>query len=590
MEEKIRQWLEELDLFSIKSEIEMKLAYHRFISGCKDAGIDVTEWENFADLQRFVKTNHVRLKTDGFKAKKFQSVYHAAKTCSSDDAERKVLHGFFITEKRDQIVSTDGRRLLILPYSGSLPSGSWDLHTGKSLRLLNKMTYDEYKTEAAKEDVTHPVFDMRNGFCAPRNLVFADGLWFNPVEGTYPNYMSVVPNKMSSPEAITQEWLNTLFAVKRLYGLLGQVERLVNVFFQDWTTTFNSDFLLDGIYAISAFCGYEWMKIMVDHTGGGNAFGPCTITCKNSNALYALMPYRDFSDKITVNYKPGTEISLPEGEKRQIKLHKIQTAEKVIRSAARIKKYPVTFTVDGMDFKIIKQEDEKLVIRKSDVKEMEYFEYFIRDTSDWSTSAAITVCEWIERIKYLKKHPEGVEPEKADPVESSPVEVPAIVESNIIVARPAPIETPVSKPEVPDVPEVTADSSPAPETSVAPVKPVVRFVPGLPDDDNGVQDVAEESPVQYTNRPVGSKYARTQEERRLNNLKFEQMTIYNGIRRMESRLAFIHRILDEGETLSPSTYVDKKGKPHYVVNKNFLGKTAYEYAESLLNGGERITA
>jgi len=40
MENRIRQWLEGLDLFSIKSEDGMKLAYHRFISGCKDAGLD----------------------------------------------------------------------------------------------------------------------------------------------------------------------------------------------------------------------------------------------------------------------------------------------------------------------------------------------------------------------------------------------------------------------------------------------------------------------------------------------------------------------------------------------------------------------
>lgn len=170
-------------MFSIKSEDEMKLAYHRFITGCKDAGLETKGWENIADLKKFVKHNHVPLKTIESKPKKFPSVYHAIKRCSSEDESRKVLFGFYIPEDRKTIVSTDGRRLLILPYSGSLPSGNWDLYTGKALKMLNKMTYDEYKQEAGKEDLTHPIFDMRNGFCAPRNLVFADGLWFNPVEG-----------------------------------------------------------------------------------------------------------------------------------------------------------------------------------------------------------------------------------------------------------------------------------------------------------------------------------------------------------------------------------------------------------------------
>jgi hypothetical protein len=493
MENRIRQWLEDLDLFSIKSEDEMKLAYHRFISGCNADGLDAKGWENLADLKQFVKHNNVPLKTVDCKPKKIRSIYHAMKTCSSEDESRKVLFGFYIPENQKTIVSTDGRRLLILPYSGSLPAGNWDLYQGKALKMLEKMTYDEYKSIMASDNATHPIYsNVVKDFC---DLIYADGFWFQKTEGVYPNYMSVIPDEKNRVHAgeLTKDWIaglkSCLHLQKLLYGKKSADGGVVGLSLQDdCFIDINGEFLNDCFEILPQFCGNETVKFEVSRDNA--EYGPFMFSTK-SGALYVQMPMRGGSNHT------GYIIN-------QMQL------------------------LNG---------------------------------------------KWVNTAPAAPVH---VEPAKA---ESPAPEVPAIVESNIIVARPAPIETPasVSEPEVPaDVPSV-------------PVKPVVRFTPGLPDSNN---DAPEESPIETgeSKPPVGSKYARTQEERMVNNLKFEQMTIYNGIRRMESRLAFIHRILDDGEKLSPSMYTDKKGKPHYVVNKNFMGKTAYEYAERLLNGGGRITA
>ncbi len=517
MESRIKEWLENLDLLTIKSPNEMKLRYHAFITACKGDGLDVSGHDDIASLGRFLARNHVALRTNDSKPKKIKSIYHAVKTCSSEDESRKVLHGFLITEKRNQIVATDGRRLLSLPYSGSLDAGAWDLYNGKALKTLQYMTPDEYKV--AMKDDNHPIHFtsvVKDYF----DLTYADGYWFKKCEGTYPNYQSVIPDDDTQVPAgaITQGWFNGLKSALYLQKLLelqdhGTVSLNLKVMqptesggreLQDIPVSLNACFLNDGFEVLLQFSNGE--KIILDCDATCASISPLVFSAK-CGAMYVVMPMRGDNPN-----------------------------DKTFSGFAINKMQSVT----------------------------------------------------------------GEKPKEATPVQTVPAQVETVPEEAAkaevpAIESPAPVETPVQvEPEVPaeirsaadviDVPAVPADVSSA---------PVVRFTPGLPDSDNDAPETTPAAPAD-ANKPIGSKYTwakMTPEERMVNNLKFEQLTFYKNVRRMESRLAFIHRILDEGEKLILNAFTDKKkGKLHYTVNGNFLGKNAYEYAERLINGGERIVA
>jgi len=78
-------------------------------------------------------------------------------------------------------------------------------------------------------------------------------------------------------------------------------------------------------------------------------------------------------------------------------------------------------------------------------------------------------------------------------------------------------------------------------------------------------------------------------DRVIKNLLFQQPMRLNSKVWISSRLDFIHQTLESGK-LAIAKYLDKKGKYHWLINKQFVGKIAYEYAEHLLAGGQRVDA
>lgn len=311
MENRIKNWLENLDIHAIKNPDEMKLHWHNFIQTCQADGMDIAGFDTIDALKKYVAKNHVALQTKECKPKKkSRSIYHAAKTCSSTDESRKVLFGFYIPEDRKTIVSTDGRRLLILPYSGSLPAGSWDLYTGRALKMLEKMTYDEY--DAAMQDLAHPLHS-----CAIKdygNLTYADGFWFQKLEGDYPDYMSVLPDEcrltdVCKPDASWYHGLQSALKMKKLLefdsieiGLDLQVlqSKLIEkdesgtkkytseLELEDLHFCFNGKFFYDCFEILPQFCDFEKMNFRCCIDAAKES--PIMVSSEDGSAFYVLMP------------------------------------------------------------------------------------------------------------------------------------------------------------------------------------------------------------------------------------------------------------------------------------------------------------
>lgn len=361
MENRIKNWLESLDLFSIKTADEMKLQWHNFIQACQADDIDTTGFDTIDALKTYVAKHHVALQTKECKPKKFRSIYHAMKTCSSSDESRKVLFGFYIPEDRKTIVSTDGRRLLILPYSGSLPAGNWDLYQGKALKILKKMTYDEYKEVIQSDDTNHPIYsNVVKDFC---DLIYADGFWFQKVEGVYPDYMSVLPDEckltdVCKPDASWHHGLQSALKLQKLLefdsvkiGLDLQVlqsqliekdesgtEKYTDALEpKDLHFYFNGKFFNDCFEILPQFCDFEKTKFRccIDDAANGK---PIIISSEDGSAFYVLMPMRgddNTSNGFTVNRmqkapeKPVKKSAKPTAPEKPVIVEPVQEVQEV---------------------------------------------------------------------------------------------------------------------------------------------------------------------------------------------------------------------------------------------------------------------
>lgn len=361
MENRIKNWLENLDIHAIKNTDEMKLQWHNFIQECQADGIDTTGYDTIASLKEFLAENHVALKTVVKKPRKFRSIYHAMKTCSSSDESRKFLFGFYIPEDRKTIVSTDGRRLLILPYSGSLPAGNWDLYQGKALKILKKMTYDEYKEVIQSDDTTHPIYsNLVKDFC---DLIYADGFWFKKIEGVYPDYMSVLPaeNKLTNVCTPDASWYHGLQSALKLQKILEFDSIEIGLDLQvlqsqliekdesgtekytdalepkDLHFCFNGKFFNDCFEILPQFCDFEKMKFRccIDDATGK----PIIVSSEDGSAFYVLMPMRgddNTSNGFTVNQmqkapeKPAKKSAKPAAPEKPAIAEPVQEAQEVL--------------------------------------------------------------------------------------------------------------------------------------------------------------------------------------------------------------------------------------------------------------------
>lgn len=361
MENRIKNWLENLDIHAIKNTDEMKLQWHNFIQECQADGIDTTSYDTIDALKTYVAKKHVGLQTKECKQKKFRSIYHAIKTCSSVDKTRRVLFGFYIPEDRKTIVSTDGRRLLILPYSGSLPAGNWDLYQGKALKMLEKMTYDEYKSIMASDNANHPIYsNLVKDFC---DLIYADGFWFQKIEGVYPDYMSVLPaeNKLTNVCTPDASWYHGLQSALKLQKLLefdsveigldlpvlqskligkdesGTKKYTSDLALEDLHFCFNGKFFNDCFEILPQFCDFEKMKFRCCIDAANES--PVMICSEDRSAFYVLMPMRDdnnTSNGFTVNQmqvapeKPVKKSAKPTTPEKPAIAEPVQEAQEVL--------------------------------------------------------------------------------------------------------------------------------------------------------------------------------------------------------------------------------------------------------------------
>lgn len=359
MENRIKNWLENLDIHAIKNSDEMKVHWHNFVQACQADGMDITGFDTIDALKKYVAKNHVALQTKECKPKKLRSIYHAVKTCSSTDESRKVLFGFYIPEDRKTIVSTDGRRLLILPYSGSLPAGNWDLYAGKALKMLEKMTYDEY--DAAMQDLAHPLHS-----CAIKdygNLTYADGFWFQKLEGDYPDYMSVLPDECKLTDVCKPDasWYHGLQSALKLQKLLefssveigldlqvlqskmivkdesGDKKYTSELELEDLHFCFNGKFFNDCFEILPQFCDFEKMKFRCCIDAAKE--GPIMVSSEDGSAFYVLMPMRgdgNTSNGFTVNQmqkapqKPAKKSAKPAAPEKPAIVEPVQEVQEVL--------------------------------------------------------------------------------------------------------------------------------------------------------------------------------------------------------------------------------------------------------------------
>jgi len=361
MENRIKNWLENLDIHAIKNPDEMKLHWHNFIQTCQADGMDITGFDTIDALKTYVAKKHVALQTKECKPKKFRSIYHAVKTCSSTDESRKFIRGFYITEKADQIVSTDGRRLLVLPYSGSLPTGNYDLYAGKALKILEKITYEEYKTIMASDNATHPIYsNLVKDFC---DLIYADGFWFQKVEGDYPDYMSVLPDEckltdVCKPDLSWYHGLQSALKLKKLLEfsseaigfdlqvlqskLIGKDESGTKKYtdkleLEDLHFFFNGKFFNDCFEILPQFCDFEKMKFRCCIDAANES--PVMVSSEDGSVFYVLMPMRgddNTSNGFTVNQmqkapeKPAKKSAKPAAPEKPAIVEPVQEVQDVL--------------------------------------------------------------------------------------------------------------------------------------------------------------------------------------------------------------------------------------------------------------------
>ena len=197
----------------------------------------------------------VPLDTPDFKPLKPKDAIKALYPITSDDANRYVLHGVFITEVKGRMVAvaTDGRRLIVTPYAGDL-----------------------------KPDTIYSAGRVKPSQKNPKAI--AEG---GVIDGNFPNFQQVIPEKGNMAIPLTSE----------MFQLLRQLERANKIIEGKGYTasfrlasgdyiTFDSSFLLSEIKALQQ-AGYPEITMRFK-----DAMSPVVLETSDPQALGVLMPMR----------------------------------------------------------------------------------------------------------------------------------------------------------------------------------------------------------------------------------------------------------------------------------------------------------
>jgi hypothetical protein len=457
----VKQFFQDLDVTAIKNNDAFKVLWTKF---CAEHASELQDGDENIDGYR---QEHIPLTVKNVKVPVKKNIYDRIMIAASKDQTRKHLSGFLITEDGKQIVSTDGRRLAILPYNGDLLPGIWKpIKDNKILSALMSYTYEEYlrdwklfhdeKNPLPDEHPLRKNFNIGFAMTTMEPFNYADGMWFENVFGTYPDYTQVIPED--------KDLSGTVDHVETFYSAFKTAQRFYDKL---------SGFAMDGL-------------------------GTC-LRCKED--CYVHMNYNFMVD--------GLEIL--GGEDGECKLH---YADKL--------------------------EENPLVLRRGNGV------YVVMPISSGDTTKPMYTV-----INDLVL-PQGVQPavQTRKPGNSKP--------SN-------------------------RGNGGSGGSKVNPATKAIRTAPTAPvDADKSKAAIAARKPV-----PVNDDGSISPTERVLKNLAFKQLMRFGKDVHIDARKDVIHKLFDAGK-LAVSEYMDKKGKQHYLVAKQFMGDIAHKYARYLLNGGQKF--
>ena len=347
MENRIKNWLESLDLFGIKNPDEMKLQWHNFIQACQGDGMDITGYEDFTTLEKAGFNRHYALKTIHFTPKKMTPYEMAIASINEDNKKDFRTLGFSVTKDK-KLFSTDGARLFLQDYDGNLGTGNYKNYTGKALKILKAMSYNEYKELCKKRKANasfrHIIFDFND----TENLFFDNGTWFEKLdyETLYNNYQKVLPdeNKLIRFDDSIQNLCNGLNTAMQLFKLNGGSKNIIihnqiKVSFREHNVCFNAKHLLDGFTFLSQFCNIEDISFRFTPTiikDKKIESEPAIISDPSGKIMYIIMPLRECAEMIIANQmqpapqKPVKKSAKPAAPEKPAIVEPVQEVQEVL--------------------------------------------------------------------------------------------------------------------------------------------------------------------------------------------------------------------------------------------------------------------
>lgn len=297
----VERFFRSLDLSRVKAEVQFKIEWAR---ACEENGVNPAECnaKEFSHMHLPITPPLARVPVK-------KSIYDSIMIAASKDDTRRAICGFHITEDGKQIVATDGRRLIILPYDGNLRGGTYNIvNDHRSKQILSCYTYEQYLTKwkEARADENHPLrkYPYSWIFSSDEPFIYEDGRYMARSKEAYPNFRNIIPPKNTLLPAID--------GVENLYGNIKaalQVAKIAGVADSKYPNTVhirdrngslvavNGKYFMDGIAAL----GYLRSPISLQFNADGT--GPMLMATENGG-LYALMPMQGCALSIVVNDLP----------------------------------------------------------------------------------------------------------------------------------------------------------------------------------------------------------------------------------------------------------------------------------------------
>ena len=207
----------------------------------------------------------------------------------SHDISRYFMNGVYFEQEEGKLimVATDGRRL---SYIAKQPENAVDfapvIIPDKVLNLIRKLASGEGNLSLALNE--------KNAFFSFDNQKLSTAL----IEGSFPNYRKVIPEKQTKTVTIKREDLNE--ALKRVSSLVDQKVRRIFLTLENGALVLKSENEVGGGTA----------KISCDYEGEETAFA--------MNSLHLTEPLREMRDaSLVMEYTdPGKAVTLRSGEPR----------------------------------------------------------------------------------------------------------------------------------------------------------------------------------------------------------------------------------------------------------------------------------